>query len=943
MRLKKIKMSGFKSFVDPTTVSFVTDKTGIIGPNGCGKSNIIDAVRWVMGETSKQIRGDKMEDVIFNGSADRKPVGQASIELIFDNSEGKAHGQYAKYSEISVRRDAARDSQSKYFLNGTRCRRRDVVDLFLGTGLGPRSYAIIEQGMISKLIEAKPEELRVYVEEAAGISKYRERRRETENRIQHTRENLERINDLRGEVQKQLDHLDRQKKQAEKYNTLKEDHKRISAELTVLMLKGYELEKQEKQKTVNATEVGIEKENAELQEIITNIEKQRHALTSINDIFNEAQAQYYQCASEVSSIEQKISDERGNKDTVKDMEQQISSEKEEINKKNLVIENLGGEVEHKLKDSLSSMEGSREKLAILKNEIDVKKSDHLSLQGKLASLRALNEENITRQEDSFAEWLKNNTLDNQPRLADMIDVEKGWEKAVDLVLSNKLHAIATNSLQQHIDKAESLKSGEVMIFKRSPEVAKTSEELLLSKVKCDSDLSSFFHQIFCVETTSEALEFRKKLNTNESVVSKEGVWLGKDWAVIKGKKSVKNEFLSRKAEIDNLTIKENEVNESVSNLENEYRQKEKAYADLQSDREELHEQKLQLELARSEKVSLEKSLEKNQKIHNSIIAPDSSAEDLSNELQKALQLQKNSEDKVTMKRKEVESTQESISLLERDRLSQDSKIQKVQETLNEQKMLVREIEVRSETLLDDLKSRDIDVDTVKENLSENANITEWEKKENKFSERITRMGLINLASIEEFNQQAERKEYLDSQHDDLTEALSTLESAIAKIDKETRNRFKDTFEKINLQLQETFPKLFGHGAEAQLVMTEHDLLRTGVAVYARPPGKRLSSMNLLSGGEKALTAVAILFSLFTLNPAPFCILDEVDAPLDDANVGRFCEIVKDMSSQVQFIIITHNKTTMEYTNQLIGVTMTEPGVSRLVSVDIDDAIQMTAS
>ena len=943
MRLKKIKMSGFKSFVDPTTISFVTDKTGIIGPNGCGKSNIIDAVRWVMGETSKQIRGDKMEDVIFNGSADRKPVGQASIELIFDNSEGKAHGQYAKYNEISVRRDAARDSQSKYFLNGTRCRRRDVVDIFLGTGLGPRSYAIIEQGMISKLIDAKPEELRVYVEEAAGISKYRERRRETENRIQHTRENLDRINDLRGEVQKQLDHLERQKKQAEKYNTLKKDHKRISSELTVLMLKGYELEKQEKQTTVSATEVETEKENAELQAILTNIEKQRHVLTEINNIFNETQAQYYQCASEVSSIEQRMGDKKSNQDAVKDMEQQISSEKEEINKKNIVIENLGGEVEHKLKDSLSSIEGSREKLAALKNVIDVKKSDHLSLQGKLASLLALNEESLTGQDGSFAEWLKINALDSQPRLADIIEVEKGWEKAVDLVLSNKLHAITTNNLQQHISNAERLESGEVVIFKRRPGVAKTSKELLLSKVKCDSDLSSFFHQIFCTETTSDALELRKNISSNESVVSKEGVWLGKDWAVIKGKKAVKNEFLSRKAEIDNLTVKENEAKESISSLESEYRQKEKTYADLQNDREELHEQKLQLELARSEKVSLERSLEKNKKLHNSIITPDSSIEDLSNELQKALQLQKDADDKVTEKRKEVEGTQESISLLERDRLSQDSKIQKVQETLNEKKMEVREIEVRSETLLDDLKSRDIDIDTVKANLDENANIAEWEQKENKFSERITRMGLINLASIEEFNQQTERKEYLDSQHDDLTEALSTLESAIAKIDKESRNRFRDTFEKINLQLQETFPKLFGHGAEAQLVMTEHDLLRTGVAVYARPPGKRLSSMNLLSGGEKALTAVAILFSLFTLNPAPFCILDEVDAPLDDANVGRFCEIVKDMSSQVQFIIITHNKTTMEYTNQLIGVTMTEPGVSRLVSVDIDDAMQMTAS
>jgi chromosome segregation protein len=943
MRLKKIKMSGFKSFVDPTTISFITDKTGIIGPNGCGKSNIIDAVRWVMGETSKQIRGDKMEDVIFNGSADRKPVGQASIELIFDNSEGKAHGQYAKYNEISVRRDAARDSQSKYFLNGTRCRRRDVIDLFLGTGLGPRSYAIIEQGMISKLIDAKPEELRVYVEEAAGISKYRERRRETETRIQHTRENLDRINDLRGEVQKQLDHLERQKKQAEKYNTLKEDHKRISSELTVLMLKGYELEKQERQTTVSVTEVETEKENAELQAILTNIEKQRDTLTAINSVFNETQAQYYQCASQVSSIEQRMGDKKSNQDAVKDMEQQISSEKEEINKKNIVIENLGGEVEHKLKDSLSSIESSREKLAALKNVIDVKKSDHLSLQGKLASLHALNEENLTGQDGSFVEWLKINALDSQPKLADIIEVEKGWEKAVDLVLSNKLHAITTSSLQQHISNAEKLESGEVVIFKRRPGVDKTSKELLLSKVKCDSDLSSFFYQIFCAETTSDALEFQKNISSNESVVSKEGVWLGKDWAVIKGKKSVKNEFLSRKAEIDNLTAKENEEKKSISSLESEYRQKEKAYTDLQNDREELHEQKLQLELARSEKVSLERSLEKNKKLHNTIITPDSSIEDLSNELQKALQLQKDADDKVTEKRKEVESTQESISLLERDRLSQDSKIQKVQETLNEKKMEVRELEVRSETLLDDLKSRDIDIDTIKENLDENANIAEWEKKENKFSERITRMGLINLASIEEFNQQTERKEYLDSQLNDLTEALSTLESAIAKIDKETRSRFKDTFEKINLQLQETFPKLFGHGAEAQLVMTEHDLLRTGVAVYARPPGKRLSSMNLLSGGEKALTAVAILFSLFALNPAPFCILDEVDAPLDDANVGRFCEIVKDMSSQVQFIIITHNKTTMEYTNQLIGVTMTEPGVSRLVSVDIDDAMQMTAS
>ena len=318
MRLRKIKLAGFKSFVDPTTLQVSDNLVGIVGPNGCGKSNIIDAVTWVMGESSaKHLRGESLTDVIFNGSGARQPVGQASVELIFDNTDGKLGGPYAGYSEVSIKRQLNRDTISTYYLNGTRCRRKDIQGIFLGTGIGPRSYSIIEQGVISRLIEARPEELRVFLEEAAGISKFRERRRETENRIRHTRENISRLTDIMEELEKQMDHLQRQARAAERFKTLKEEERRLKAELLALEWKELSGAAEEKSVMVRTCENRVEEGLAGLRRVEADIELQRENYTAANEAFNKAQADFYQVGSDISHAEQRINHIRERVETLK--------------------------------------------------------------------------------------------------------------------------------------------------------------------------------------------------------------------------------------------------------------------------------------------------------------------------------------------------------------------------------------------------------------------------------------------------------------------------------------------------------------------------------------------------------------------------------------------------------------------------------------------------
>jgi chromosome segregation protein len=1168
MRLSKLKLSGFKSFVDPTTVHLPSELTGVVGPNGCGKSNVIDAVRWVMGETSaKHLRGDSMADVIFNGSTARKPVAQASVELVFDNSSGAIGGQYASYNEIALRRQVSRDGQSTYFLNGTRCRRRDITDIFLGTGLGPRSYAIIEQGMISRLIEAKPEELRTFFEEAAGISKYKERRRETENRIRHTQENLSRLNDLREEIEKQLEKLKRQARSAERFKELREQERRIKAELLTLRYQVLHEESADKRRRIQEQETGLQAVTAELRAVEAALEKGRAEHIELSDRFNEVQGRFYQLGADVARIEQAI---QHSKETRQSQQQELgkteqawnevqahikvdtqrleqlatelsenepqrlkAKEQSEISRQardaaeqsmqawqsewdtfnaraneasqtaqvertridhlERQLGQLGQRLERmqqeqaqldssKLETELAELEKQADerqhhsqqlqtRLQQLRDRIDelrdvTRQQQHelheaqkqqQSLSGRLASLQALQQAALGEGDDSVVEWLDTLGLSQAPRLAKQLEVDSGWERAVETALGFNLEAICIEGLDKYTDALEAFTQGALSVIDTSAlpaAEAGAAATRLTDKVRAPWPLDGLLAGVHAADTLNEALQLRGRLAPHESVITPEGIWLGGSWLRIARDQDAKAGILEREIEINNLE-EELKVNKDViagleealetgrvelqqaesqrEELQVEANQAHRQFSDAraqldarrtrleqvhtrsealqkeaaeianqqdqdklaadearsrlhealallealaderdghmaerdrlratldnarreaQVDRDRAHELELQYQSRHTEQETTTQNLERmrSQQAHlqqrrdelRHALA-DSEAPLREHESELAIQLQKRLEveGELSEERRKVEAVEHKLREDEQQRHRKEQATQQMRDNLSNEKLAWQEIKVRGETLLEQIGESGFELATLVEELDDEASLEAWEEEVERLSNRIQRLGPINLAAIEEYEEQSERKKYLDAQHEDVSAALETLESAIHKIDRETRTRFKETFDKVNGGLQAMFPRLFG-GGHAYLEMTGEDLLDTGVTIMARPPGKRNSTIHLLSGGEKALTAVALVFSIFELNPSPFCMLDEVDAPLDDANVGRFCDMVREMSERVQFIFITHNKITMDLANHLMGVTMHEPGVSRLVAVDVDEAVQLAA-
>ncbi len=1163
MRLEKIKLAGFKSFVDPTTVNFPSNLVGIVGPNGCGKSNVIDAVRWVMGESSaKMLRGDSMSDVIFNGSNSRKPVGTANIELIFDNSDGKSGGNYAQYAEISVKRQVMRDGQSLYFLNNVRCRRKDVTDLFLGTGLGPRSYSIIEQGMISRIIEARPEDLRVYLEEAAGISKYKERRRETENRIRHTRENLERLDDLREEVQKQLRHLERQASSAENYKTLKKEERQLKAELITLKLSSMEENISEYDRKIGKQENSIEAAISKQRNLEREIEEKRSMHLDLSEGFNKAQGNVYQIGSEIARLEESIQysidkkkqqeidlkqveislkETKGlseqdetkferlaqeldqnrplldkiNQEELDAVDQQNQAEKlmhdwqsiwddlnnqsnnfmqgaqvertrlnhldrqiqeidirlknnqkefsrltsQELNKEieelqnskihfSKKIENLKSEIE-KIRNSI---EQEKRKVQIEQENLDSDRSDLQISKGKLSSLKALQEKVRGYDDDLFMEWIKENGLAEENRLLDVIKVDPEWQFAVEALLNIQLQAITTDNIKKYMN-VKNLSEAGVQMFELNGDETQKKPNTLASVVKGPKSLTSKLNSIFLVDDISQAFNRISNLSQGESFITKQGISIGPGW-ICTLKNSSENGAIAREEEIRQLMdfveklelsvqqklIRMDEIRkflqEQETNSEIKQKEYESAYnnlsrfqaslsgkeaqasqineqvSNLKSDRQDLT---IQLEDLNNEKIEstekLNQALEKLENIKIKISKVSEEKESIKNQVDSArkkafearnnsykvtieLETMRSSKDslksgmdriqsqikqldgkfnqlneslneikpllieqkerleeklnarievdkKLSSARKELEKLDENLREVEHSRRSYEENVQKERNILNEIKLSRQELIVLGSTLKEQLDDLGVYYENLKKEIPEQSDIETWQRKLEKTSSIIEKLGPINLAAIDEFKEQKERMDYLNSQHNDVERSLDTLEKAIRKIDKETRTRFKETFDKVDAGFKELFPKLFG-GGHAYLELTGEDLLDTGVSVMARPPGKRNSSIQLLSGGEKALTAVAMVFSIFQLNPAPFCMLDEVDAPLDDANVARYCKLVQEMSKKVQFIFITHNKVTMQVANQLSGVTMQEPGVSRLVSVDVEEAAAMAA-
>ena len=732
MQLKHIKLSGFKSFVDPTKISFPTNMVGVVGPNGCGKSNVIDAVRWVLGELSaKNLRGESMVDVIFNGSENRKASGQCSIELLFDNSSAKIGGEYASYNEVSIKRVMTRDAQSNYFINNTKCRRKDVQDIFLGTGLGPSSYAIIEQGMVSKLVSAKPDELRTYIEEAAGVSKYRERRKETESRIKRTKENLSRVKDIKDEIGRLIKRLENQSKAAEKYNVLKKDKAKIELDKAVLFSIEAKSNRDGLQKKLDSLNRDLKIKNVESETIQSQIDQFRTENESVLSEYEDAQKNFYAVGAEIAkreaNLQNIIKNEQETKSNLAKVKQNYEKAKE--NEKNF--------------DELSPSEKAMHILNSIINTIQK---------------YGINSENI-----------KEKAIELKSLLTDILNIATAQSKTLTEEYSSR-----QNDLEDQIINAEKLK--------------KSIEE--------------------------EIKVFVNKSSSAESVLI-------------------------------SLRQKQSKFNDELRELENK----------------------------------------------------------------------------------------KSIAALDAKTISE-----KITNIRLEQKTY----EINLDNSNKKIKEAGIDKDKIDFSQYEDLTVDELEEKLVNIETKIIKLGAINLAAPEEIEEESKRKKELDEQYNDLIESLEKLTGAIKKIDQETKTIFKNSFDSVNIKLREMFPKLFGGGV-AELTLTEEDALNAGVILMARPPGKKNSSISQLSGGEKALTALALVFAIFDLNPAPFCLLDEVDAPLDDLNTVRFINLVEEMSKSVQFIFITHNKVSMERSDYLMGVTMQEAGVSRMVSVDVNQALELAES
>lgn len=1159
MRLKCIKLSGFKSFVDPTTVSFPSNMAAVVGPNGCGKSNIIDAVRWVMGESSaKNLRGESMTDVIFNGSNTRKPVTQASIELIFDNSDNSLVGEYAAFAEISIRRRVTRDGQNTYFLNGTKCRRRDITDIFLGTGLGPRSYSIIEQGMISKLIEAKPEDLRNFIEEAAGISKYKERRRETESRIRRTQENLARLTDLREELERQLERLHRQAQAAEKYQEYKAEERQLKAQLAALRWQTLNLQVGSREQVIGDQEVAYEALVAEQRSADASIERLRDGHHELSERFNQVQARFYSVGGDIARVEQSIQHgqqrlrqlqddlneaERARLETESHLghdrtllatlaeeltmlepEQELTSaaaeesaaaleeaessmhgwqeqwegfnqrsaeprRQAEVQQSRIAqleqsLERLA-ERQRRLADELAQLSADPEDAAILElaeqlaaSELQLEdlhaaeagQAERLEqlrgelqqasqaqqqaqgelqrLNGRLASLEALQQAALNPGKGA-AEWLREQQLSNRPRLAEGLRVESGWELAVETVLGADLQAVLLDDFNGL--NLGGFDQGELRLINPQAGGARIAGSLL-DKVEASIDLAPWLGKVRPVENLDQALAQRLQLGDGESLISRDGYWVGRQFLRVRRASEAESGVLARGQELERLQAERDEreaaladLDERLQQLQAGQRQQEEAreqqrrlvqdearrQGELKArlsagqakaeqlalrrrrldeeqgeaaeqrelEQEQLGEARLvlqdaldamatdteqreqllatrdqlreRLDRVRQEarqhkdhahqlavrlgsikaqhestrqalerlELQFERAIERREQLSLNLEEGAAPLEELRMKLEELLEKRMGVEDELKLARLALEDADRELRDAEKRRSQAEQQAQLLRGQLEQQRMDWQGLNVRRKALQDQLLEDGYDLHGVLATLPSDASEAAWDQQLEQLAGRIARLGAINLAAIDEYQQQSERKRYLDAQNADLVEALETLENVIRKIDKETRNRFKETFDQINAGLQALFPKVFG-GGHAYLELTGEDLLDTGVAIMARPPGKKNSTIHLLSGGEKALTALALVFAIFKLNPAPFCMLDEVDAPLDDANVGRYARLVKEMSETVQFIYITHNKIAMEMADQLMGVTMHEPGCSRLVAVDVEEAMTL---
>lgn len=1177
MRLTQIKLAGFKSFVDPTTIPVPSQLVGVVGPNGCGKSNIIDAVRWVLGESrASELRGESMQDVIFNGSGQRKPASRASVELVFDNTEGRAVGQWSSYAEISVRRILTRDGGSSYYINNQQVRRRDIHDVFLGTGLGSKGYAIIGQGMINRLIEAKPEELRVYLEEAAGVSRYKERRRETENRLADTRENLLRVEDILGELDKQLKRLESQAEVAKKYKQLQTEGEQKQFAFWYLKEQGAIKDQAAKNAQREKAQHDLEHSLASFRQIEKELEYRRQAHYQAGDALHKAQTALYESNAQVASLEAEI---RHVADSRQRLQANKSRLQQQIEEWNAQLEHCATqlqEVDRQLEEAAARHEESYARLELMQSSLpDVEEQvaqferdkellraelsrleqrqaliqqqkddaerqqlqlanrrDRLQQEqeaisspeaSKMETLRAERDNSAQQLEEAQAQlleieerlpvyeearqqarqnmqeaeqlvgrlearlealerlqadvlqnselepWLKKHGLADLSHLWQKIQIEAGWDVALESVLRERLNALEVTSLEEIHLLAEELPPTRLVLYQKPNPLAvnesKPGLKSLLSLLRCpDPDLKAllglWLDGIYVLESVEEALSKRSQLPQGARFVVKQGHLVDAYGLYFYAADSEQAGMLARQQEIENLQreikaerLISEQLNTTFQQAERQWQQSSQAIAPARQRVSEvtrfLHEHQLayshlEQQIAQAEQLQrrlatdLEELIlqyeEYAARIEESAIELESNAEQLEQKredyaelnttldskliemreirqraqeieretrdieyeqrslkarveelrrnqslsqqqveqskteleslegelfvideqstqaaLQELLETRQYKEEELAAKRLELEGIEARLREQDEQRLQLEMSIEPRRQEITQLQLDEQAARLVAEQFSEQLDTHAVERDVVAHFITTSTELVEmpdvgarvsWLQAEmQRISRAIDRLGSVNLAALEELDEAQQRKSFLDAQQTDLQEAIDTLEEAIRDIDRETRQLLQETFNLVNGHFGELFPQLFG-GGQAKLVMTGEEVLDAGVQVMAQPPGKRNSTIHLLSGGEKALTATALVFALFKLNPAPFCLLDEVDAPLDDANTERYANLVQSMSDQTQFLFISHNKIAMQMAKQLIGVTMQEQGVSRIVAVDLDAAVQM---
>jgi len=1165
VRLVQIKLAGFKSFVDPTSIHVPGQLVGVVGPNGCGKSNVIDAVRWVLGESrAAALRGDSMQDVIFNGSVNRKPLARASVELIFDNAQGGAAGQWSQYAEISVKRVLQRDGESSYYINGVHVRRRDITDMFLGTGLGPRAYAIIEQGMISRVIEAKPEELRVFLEEAAGVSKYKERRRETENRLADTRDNLARITDIRAELATQLEKLEAQATVATRY---KEYHSELRLKQHLLWYarrRDAAAERERHTKEMSRVTNELEAENAQLRHFESRIETARAAHYRAGDALNAAQAALYAANAEVARLESELrhveetrqrlenqhterlaqlgswreqrsqltqalhmwaaragtakqrsaeaqanlarqnarlpqaeqvfrtAQERLNETRSQLLQAESRLQLEQANLSHLERgsqaleqrrERLESELQTLLEPDGAALNALQARIADLEAAVQAAQTDSEALQSECAALEersaAAGEALGSAQREHAAaaaqlatlrhiqaaaednaplrEWLERHGLEALPRFWQNLRIAPGWETAVESVLRERLHALELSDADRLQSALTDRPPAKASVFARGNAGAAPlgpGFEPLAAKIQAvdpavSGALADWLAGAYAAETTPDAAA-RAALLPGAMLVERNGDQFTRHTVSFHAPEPADAGLLARQAEIEALDRSCRELQQKVGAAQEAQRalvsqaaersealeharlvisERQKAQHDAQIEhlklaqaqeryrersdqvRAELAEideeasrgrQALEdgrqsaeritaeitaigdkLETARAGHLAAETALSEQRRdvqqaerdaqdalfgerecgskiaeIDNSVRVIDQQIERADLEVAKlteelaadpipevrrgldaAVESRIGCEKTLAEARNAVEGAAGALRELEEGRLQIEGKVAPLRERLGELRLKEQAAQINCDQFATQLREANADEERLALEAEKAPRPAALQGELTRLSQAINELGAVNLAALEELRSSQERKNYLDSQATDLDEAVHTLEDAIRRIDRETRELLRETFDSVNRHFGSLFPTLFG-GGDAKLIMTGEEILDAGVQVMAQPPGKRNTSIQLLSGGEKALTALALVFSLFQLNPAPFCLLDEVDAPLDDSNTVRFCDLVKRMAAQTQFLFISHNKISMEMAEQLIGVTMPESGVSRVVAVDIDEALRI---